>query len=266
MDDPMSKAEPEPFECFTPSSSRPIRFVLTDVDDTLTENGVLAARTVDALERLRRAGFTVVAVTAAPAGWCDGIARMWPIDGVVAENGGLYFHKPRSARNLELRFWHDEAERRANERRLAELAARVAAVVPGATVAADQPYRQTSLAFDAPNSPAVADSVIRLLAEAGANATLNSLWVLAWFGNYDKLAMTKRMMAEVFGIDLSAEHDRAVYVGDSLNDEPMFGFFPNSVGVATVTRYLDRMTSPPRWITRGAGGSGFVEVADRLLR
>jgi hypothetical protein len=262
----MSKATLEPFERFAPSSDRPIRFVLTDIDDTLTENGVLAARTVDALERLRRAGFTVVAVTAAPAGWCDMIARLWPIDSVVAENGGLYFHKPSGAPVPERRFWHGEAERRTNERRLAVLAERVIAAVPGTTVAVDQPYRQTSFAFDAPRSPVIADSVLRVLAEAGANATVNSLWVLAWFGNYDKLAMSKRMMTEVFGLDLVAERDRIVYVGDSLNDEPMFGFFPNSVGVATVTRYLERMVSPPRWITRGAGGSGFVEVADKLLR
>ena len=25
------------------------------------------------------------------AGWCDHIARMWPVDGVVGENGALYF-------------------------------------------------------------------------------------------------------------------------------------------------------------------------------
>ena len=46
----------------------------------------------------------------------------------------------------------------------------------------------------------------------------------------------------------------------------MFGFFRNSVGVATVRQYADRMPALPRWITKGPGGAGFVEVADRLLR
>jgi hydroxymethylpyrimidine pyrophosphatase-like HAD family hydrolase len=52
---------------------------------------------------------------------------------------------------------------------------------------------------------------------------------------------------------------------DSLNDEPMFSFFPNSVGVSTVTRVLDRMSAPPRWVTPGPGGAGFAEIADALL-
>jgi hypothetical protein len=33
----------------------------------------------------------VVPVTGRPAGWCEMIARMWPVLGVVGENGALYF-------------------------------------------------------------------------------------------------------------------------------------------------------------------------------
>ncbi len=95
---------------------------------------------------------------------------------------------------------------------------------------------------------------------------VNSLWVLGWFGDFDKLAMIRRMMKELFASDVEGDRDAFIYVGDSLNDEPMFGFFPNSVGVATVRHYLGRMTAPPNWVTEGDGGSGFVEVADALLR
>ena len=90
--------------------------------------------------------------------------------------------------------------------------------------------------------------------------------MLGWFGGFDKLAMARRMLAQLFACDIERERDAFVYVGDSLNDEPMFGFFPNSVGVAGVRRYLDRMATPPQWVTRGGGGSGFVEVADALLQ
>ncbi len=95
---------------------------------------------------------------------------------------------------------------------------------------------------------------------------VNSLWVLGWFGGFDKLAMTRRMLAELFATDIERDRQAFIYVGDSLNDEAMFGFFPNSVGVATVRRYVARMTTPPQWVTQGGGGSGFVEVADALLR
>ena len=74
------------------------------------------------------------------------------------------------------------------------------------------------------------------------------------------------MLAELHATDIERDRDTFIYVGDLLNDEPMFGFFPNSVGVSSVRHYVDRMATPPRWVTKGAGGSGFVEVADALLQ
>ena len=67
-----------------------IRFVLTDMDETLTYKGRLQARTYQSLEMLQHAGIKVIPVTAASAGWADQMARMWPVDGVIAENGGLF--------------------------------------------------------------------------------------------------------------------------------------------------------------------------------
>jgi HAD superfamily hydrolase (TIGR01484 family) len=68
-----------------------LRGLLFDIDDTLTTDGRLTAAAYAALERLKRAGRIVVAVTGRPAGWCDHIARMWPVDAVVGENGAFYF-------------------------------------------------------------------------------------------------------------------------------------------------------------------------------
>jgi hypothetical protein len=56
-----------------------------------------------------------------------------------------------------------------------------------------------------------------------------------------------------------------VFVGDSENDAPMFGFFDKSVGVANVRRFEGRLASPPKYVTREASGAGFVELARHLL-
>ena len=76
---------------FSKIGLRKIRFVLTDIDDTLTENGRLPAKSYQALESLQQSGLKVIPITGRPAGWCDHIARMWPVDGVVGENGAFYF-------------------------------------------------------------------------------------------------------------------------------------------------------------------------------
>ena len=67
----------QPLTEYSQNALRKIRFVLTDIDDTLTENGKLPAESYQALERLQQAGLKVIPITGRPAGWCDHIARMW---------------------------------------------------------------------------------------------------------------------------------------------------------------------------------------------
>ncbi|MBW1690507.1 MAG: HAD family hydrolase, partial [Deltaproteobacteria bacterium] len=57
--------------------------VFFDIDDTLTTSGKIPAVSYGALWGIRDAGLRVVPITGRPAGWCDHIARMWPVDGIV---------------------------------------------------------------------------------------------------------------------------------------------------------------------------------------
>jgi HAD superfamily hydrolase (TIGR01484 family) len=254
----------QPFDQFPLDQAAAIRFVLTDVDDTLTEGARLPAATYDAIERLHNAGYCVIPVTAAPAGWCDLMCRMWPVAAVIGENGGLCFRHDAATGVTSCHYWASDAERRRDGERLAALGGQIRARVPGCKLAGDQHWRQTTLAFQNAG-PRVADLIVANLAAARARTVTNSMWVLGWFAAFDKLAMTRRVAAELFGVDIERDRDVFIYVGDSLNDEPMFGFFSNSVGVATVQNYVARMATPPRWVTKGGGGSGFVEVANALL-
>jgi hydroxymethylpyrimidine pyrophosphatase-like HAD family hydrolase len=97
------------------------------------------------------------------------------------------------------------------------------------------------------------------------SAKVSSIHVNGWFGAYDKLATTRTLFAEAFGIDLDAEERRFVFVGDSPNDAPMFAFFTNAVGVANVRELADRIPSLPAYVTRAEAGAGFAELADFLL-
>ena len=85
------------------------------------------------------------------------------------------------------------------------------------------------------------------------------------FGAYDKLTMTRTLLDQEFGIDLDAERDAILFVGDSPNDEPMFKHFPLSVGVANIGDFLHRLQAKPAFVTQGRSGTGFVELATRLL-
>ena len=251
---------------------RGIRFVLTDIDDTLTTDGRLTAAAYAALERLRAAGRVVVPVTGRPAGWCDHIARMWPVDAVVGENGAFYMRYDARSKRLAARYVSaaTAAERAALRERLAKIGAEVLAAVPGAALASDQHYRETDLAIDwCEDVPALprseVDRIVALLEAQGLTVKLSSIHVNAWFGSYDKLATTRLLFREVFGEDLDAVREAVVFAGDSPNDAPMFAWFPNAVGVANLARFLDRVATPPAWMTTRESGGGFIELADFLL-
>jgi HAD superfamily hydrolase (TIGR01484 family) len=248
----------------------PIRGVFCDIDDTLTTDGRLTADAYAALERLHDAGFTVVPITGRPAGWCDHIARMWPVAGVVGENGAFYFAYDRAARRLEKRFRDDAATRTQNRARLAAVRDRILAGVPGAAVASDQGYREADLAIDycedvPPLDAAAVDRIVAIMREAGMTAKVSSIHVNGWFGEYDKLGMTRTLMRERFATDLDARRAEYVFVGDSPNDAPLFAYFPHSVGVANVRRFAGRIDAVPAYVTGAAAGAGFAEVAERLL-
>src|SRR5687767_4168483 len=62
--------------------------LLFDLDDTLLDHGALTEHAYSALFRLREAGLQLYVITGRPLGWVRLLARLFPIDGGAAENGG----------------------------------------------------------------------------------------------------------------------------------------------------------------------------------
>jgi HAD superfamily hydrolase (TIGR01484 family) len=247
-----------------------IEGVLTDIDETVSTHSQLTAEAYGAMEALKKAGFRVIPVTGRPAGWCDLIARFWPVDAVVGENGAFWMWHDDKAGKLRTRFVQDEAQRLEGRRRLEAVKAEVLREVPGSGIASDQPYRAADLAIDfcedvPPLSRDEIMHIVKIFERHGAHAKVSSIHVNGWFGDYDKLTTSRLMMAELFGVDLDTRRDHYVFAGDSPNDAPMFAFFPNAVGVANVRDFAQDMDDLPRWVTTARSGRGFVELADALI-
>jgi HAD superfamily hydrolase (TIGR01484 family) len=260
----------KPLAAFPSAIRRAVRCVLTDIDDTLTTDGRLTASAYTAMERLSRAGIAVVPVTGRPAGWCDMIARQWPVDGVVGENGAFYFRHDEAGRRFLRRFWVPEETRRADRERLWTIARRILEEVPGTGIASDQQYREADIAIDwcedvAPLSDGEVRRIVEIAEAAGATARVSSIHVNMWFGDFSKLGMARRFVSDMRELDVDADPEAFVFVGDSPNDQTMFAHFPHAVGVANVLRFRDQLTRPPTYVSPSEGGDGFAEVADALL-
>lgn len=244
--------------------------VFTDIDDTMTTDGVLPAASYAALERLAQAGLITVAITGRPAGWCDMIARFWPVSGVIGENGAFYFRYDHKNKHMIRRFFQSAEERREGRERLKRIKARVLTEVKGSAVASDQGYRESDLAIDfAEDVPVLSNEEVekikQIYVEEGAVAKISSIHVNGWYGHYDKLIMTKIFATECLKITLDLCRDDYVYCGDSPNDAPMFEYFPNSCGVANIVDFIGRIDALPNYIAPSRGAAGFVEIVDTIL-
>ncbi len=258
-----------PFDQIPDSTLQDARVVLTDLDDTLTDGPRLPSQSLRALEQLRASGLVVVVVTGRSAGWCDHFSRQWPCDAVIGETGAFAFCKNSETGFRSEIFADSESVRQANREKLDALGARILASVPGSALASDQRYRLCDLAIDLGEdvprlAPRTIELVLKQCRDAGATAVASACHVNAWFGTYDKLWMSRRVLREHFGIDPDEDGARILSIGDSANDLPMFQGFENSVGVANVHDLS--VAGRPVWVTRGRSATGFVEFADRILR
>lgn len=269
----------QPLDTWPRAARRGIVGVLTDIDDTLTTDGAITADALAALHALRGAGLPVVPITGRPVGWSAEFAATWPVDAVVAENGAVALLNSRpeglqpasGAGPVLSKIYQQDAETRAaNFGRMQQVAQRILREIPGTALAQDSPGRETDIAIDHSEfvhlDAATVARVVALMRSEGMHATVSSIHINGWFGDHDKLSGARWILRTLWQRDLDAEIDRWVYVGDSTNDQTMFGHFPHSVGVANVARFVPQLHHLPRYVTPAERGAGFAQVADAILQ
>lgn len=247
----------------------PIEYLLTDIDDTLTEEGQLGADAYAALWTLHHQGIKVIPVTGRPAGWCEMIARMWPVAGIIGENGGFYFRY--SDKTMKRHFVFNEETQNQNRFKLEKIREEVLREVPGCEIASDQFCRLMDLAVDfCEDVPALSkqevEKIVSIFKKHGATAKVSSIHVNGWFGDYDKVSMAQTFLKNEFALSPEDAKKVCAFSGDSPNDEPMFAFFPHSFAVANLKAFADQLKNFPTYIADKNGGAGFVEIAKALLK
>lgn len=245
-----------------------IRFLLTDVDDTLTSDGRILPDTLAMIYRLEEAGIHLIPITGACAGWCDHMARAWPVSAVIGENGAFFMR--RSDKGFERCDWTPEAQMRSDQ---AEVKALIESVIlptyPGLSLAADQPFRLADVAVDIGQDASLDQTqvaeIIERLHQHGINARASSIHINAWRGGFSKYAMAVKLLHELYGLSGVSLQEQVAFVGDSANDETMFEGLSCTFGVANIAKALPYMKHRPAEVLSQPMGAGFVELGERLL-
>jgi HAD superfamily hydrolase (TIGR01484 family) len=254
-----------------------------DLDDTLTEDGVLPAKICAALERLQSSGHRVVMVSGRPASWAQPFAKILPFDAVVAENGAMmcFWLNGKSERQpgeepLSL-FWttkgyvHHEAflssQDFADQRtKKSQVQQEVLRTFPQMRLATDQMYRFFDLAIDFAESVrpvrplSEAQAVKKIFESRGAVAKVSSIHVNGWWGDFDKSLGLKVLLENT---KWQQGFDTVLYFGDSPNDAPLFALAPVSFGVANLKDFeSDKTWHRPTYMASQKSSRGVLEVID----
>src|SRR6476646_4640178 len=244
----------------------PVRALFSDVDGTMTTGDRIEAATYAALERLGEAGVPVIMVTGRPAGFGQAFMKMTPVLACVAENGGVTF--VRDGRKLHKQYGVPPASLPEWRRRMNDIAVDVMQKVPGARLSSDSRYREVDLAIDwneeVQLSKEDAETCVELIRKAGLSAVRSSVHVNFGPPHFDKLSACMNIVRQVLSGD---ENDLSAYcyVGDALNDAPMFGGFPTSVGVANIKAWWDELSFKPSYVTERPEGAGLRELVAHIL-
>ncbi len=246
-----------------------IKFVLSDLDDTITTEGHIPSESYSALWKLKDSNIKTIIVTGRPAGWCEMMARTWPIDGVIGENGAFFF---RYTNKQMRRFFASSPELiETNTAKLDIIKNEILQTIPESKISSDQFCRMFDLAVDIcedipPLSKEQTATIISIFEKHGAQAKLSSIHVNGWFGTYDKLTTAKFILTNEFGLTEEQIQTSCVYAGDSPNDEPLFSYFENGVGVRNIEPYLPILKSKPKYITQHPAGKGFQELTEKIIQ
>lgn len=246
-----------------------IQILLTDIDDTITENGKLEGNAYEALWKLHEKNIHVVPVTGRPAGWCEMIARFWPVHGVIGENGAFYFRYANG--KMQRTFAQTEDQRNQNNLKLKDIEKEVLKKVPGTAISSDQFCRLFDLAIDFCEDvpklpPQEVQKIVDIFTAHGAQAKVSSIHVNGWFGSHDKLSMTLTYLKNEFTLDKEKALEVCAFSGDSPNDEPMFKFFKHTFAVANFNEFAHLVKHHPQYITNKTGGNGFTEITTQILK
>jgi HAD superfamily hydrolase (TIGR01484 family) len=251
----------KPLAALDPSEARALRGVLFDLDDTLLDHGKLTEAAYSALFRLREAGLELYAVTGRPLTWVRLLARLFPVDGGVGENGGVLVGPGGAALDTVV-----PTERAARRARLTALVTEVRRAFAELEPADDASERLSDFTFDIGEHRRVAPERVAEVATfaraRGATVHVSSVHLHVGFDSVDKASGAVRLLRQLAGVDPSVAVTRYAFVGDSENDAACFSAFRTTIGVANLR---GRPTLAPRFLTTAPRGRGVAELARVLL-
>ncbi|MDJ0686963.1 MAG: HAD family hydrolase [Xenococcaceae cyanobacterium MO_188.B32] len=246
----------------SPNCWKNVRLIATDMDGTLTREGKFTAELLQSLEKIAQTEIDVIIVTGRSAGWVEAVAHYLPVQGAIAENGGLFYDNQFLTSRLTTAIDNIDLHRQ----RLAQTFQLLQSKFPHLKESRDNRFRLTDWTFDvAELTTTELELIDNICQQEGWSFTYSTVQCHIKPLGQDKAIALKSVLSQYFP---QLQSTQVVTVGDSPNDESLFeaSQFPFSVGVANVLHYREQLQHQPTYVTSKAEVEGFRELVELICQ
>lgn len=219
------------------------KIIFSDFDGTLTDRGLIGPDLFEVFELSHRLSADFVVVTGRPLSWSHFLMSHTPMIASISEGGGvLTIRDGRRFKDIYL-CSKDEIQK------LSEVTKIIFEQVPGFYLSDDSTGRVTDRAIelDYLHSGYNEKKIKEILDHHKLNYSKSNVHLNYWVGDISK----KNAIEYFLNNHIRISKDDCYYFGDSLNDQSVFGWLENSVGVSNISRVLPILKHRPRTILQG---------------
>lgn len=231
--------------------------IFSDFDGTLTYNGKLSAEFFELLNLIDQNNSELIIVSGRSLSWGHFLLTHFPVKSVIMEGGGVIITKDVDGTIKEEVLVYDE------DLSLLEEATRfIKENIPGVVFSADSFGRKTDRAIEfSQTSDDDLEKLENYLLDNDLYYSKSNVHINFWAGEVSKAFGVKyflnNYMPHVNELD-------CIFYGDAMNDESMFEYFSNSVGVSNIISIIDRLKHKPKIVLKGKENIGIYGVLAHL--
>lgn len=228
------------------------KIIFSDFDGTLTKGTDFTPRFFDILNLCKSHSISLVIVTGRSLSWAHFlITHFSDLEYVIAEGGGVLVRRDKNGNPVDEPF----VERK-NIKQLEISTKALLKKFSNINLSADSFGRLTDRAIELSDlllDIELLKNVKSFLSKEEINFSTSNVHLNFWSGDVSKYNAVKSFTdMYIEGISL----DECIYFGDSLNDESMFRYFENSVGVSSIKDVLSKLEYKPKVILTGEENDG----------
>lgn len=234
-----------------------MKIVFSDFDGTLTNNGKLGAVFFDLIELIEKNNSELIIVSGRSVSWGHFLVTHFPFKHVIMEGGGVIVSKTVDGEIKE--------EYLVSEKVLEDLDAFTKGLkdhVPNVVMSADSLGRASDRAveFSMMNNEDV-KKLEKYLDASGVHYSRSNVHINFWMGDISK-ANAIEYYLKSYAPHIGVEE--CIFYGDAKNDESVFEYFQNTVGVSNIIAVLDELEHKPRIVLEGKENAGALGVYNHL--